>query len=232
MGKIKDLPKQERPREKAIRFGIDKLSNEELIAILLGTGTKEVSALDLAHTIYSNSLGLVNLLNKPYEALVKVKGIGPGKALILASCFELSKRYENLLNYEVQKVNSEYLYQRYIRRVSESDKEHLIIVVLNGKKQIIHEERIYLGSEESVDCNPQEIVKNVILHKGKYFYLIHNHPSGNANPSESDRMLTTKIIITSNYLGIILLDHIIIGSNGYYSLIEDIETRNKSLIFN
>ena len=89
--KILELPKQERPREKAIRFGIETLSTEELLAILLRTGTKDVSALDLAYEMLSASHGLQNLLKKPYEALLDVRGIGPGKALILSACFELSK---------------------------------------------------------------------------------------------------------------------------------------------
>lgn len=228
--KILELPKQERPREKAIRFGIETLSTEELLAILLRTGTKDVSALDLAHDMLSASHGLKNLLMKPYEALLDVRGIGPGKALILSACFELSKRYGMLSYYDLEVASNTYLYQRYIGRLSQSDQEQIIIVVLNNKKRIIHEEIIYQGSEESVDCDPLQIVKKVILHKGKYFYLIHNHPSGNAQPSEADRVLTTNIIATANMMRVILLDHIVIGSHGYYSFVEDVEVMKKSLI--
>ena len=230
MPKIKDLPKQERPREKAVRFGIESLSNEELIAILLRTGTSEASALDIAHTLYTNSHGLQNLFKQPYEALLDVRGIGPGKALILSTCFELSKRYGMLSYYDMEVPSNGYLYQRYIGKLSHSDQEQIVIVILNAKKRIIHEEIIYRGSENSVDCNPLEIVKKVILHKGKYFYLIHNHPSGNAQPSDADRVLTTNIITTANMMRVILLDHIVIGSHGYYSFVEGMEVLKKQLI--
>ena len=228
--KILDLPKQERPREKAIRYGIETLSNEEILAILLRTGTKDVSALDLAHDLYNQSHGLQNLLKQPFEALLDVRGIGPGKALILSACFELSKRYGMLSYYDTEIATSGYLYQRYIGKLSHSDQEQIILVILNTKKRIIHEEIIYRGSEDSVDCDPLLIVKNVILHKGKYFYIIHNHPSGNAQPSDADRVLTANIIATANTMRVILLDHIVIGSHGYYSFIEDIEVMQKRLI--
>ncbi len=221
------MPKQERPREKAIRFGIETLSNEELLAILLRTGTKDLSALDLAHNLYSDYHGLANLLKQPYEALLDMRGIGPGKSLILSACFELSKRYGMLSYYDTEVVNGGYLYQRYIGKISHSDQEQIVIVILNSKKRIIHEECIYRGSEQSVDCNPLEIVKKVILHKGKYFYLIHNHPSGNPQPSNADKILTTHIIATANMMRVILLDHIIVGNRGYYSFIEGMEVMKK-----
>ena len=230
MSKILDLPKQERPREKAIRYGIETLSTEELLAILLRTGTVDVSALDLAHDLLNTNHGLKNLLKQPYEALLDVRGIGPGKALILSACFELSKRYGMLSYYDLEVVSNGYLYQRYIGKLSSSEQEQIVVVVLNSKKRIIYEEIIYRGSEDSVNCDPLEIVKKVILHKGKYFYLIHNHPSGNAQPSEADKLLTTNIIATANMMRVILLDHIVIGSHGYYSFVEDTEVMKKQLI--
>ena len=221
------MPIQERPRDKAIRFGIETLSTEELLAILLRTGSKDVSVLDLSHALCSANNGLANLLKQPYEALLEVRGIGPGKALILSACFEISKRYGMLSYYDSEVVSNGYLYQRYIGKLAHSDQEQIVIVVLNSKKRIIHEEMIYQGSEQSVDCNPLEIVKKVILHKGKYFYLLHNHPSGNPQPSNADKVLTTHIIATANLMRVIMLDHIILGNRGYYSFVEDIEVMKK-----
>ncbi len=216
MGKIQDLPKYDRPREKARRFGIDKLSNEELIALLLGTGTKELSVMDLSHQLLDESHGLVNLFTKPYTALLSVHGIGPGKALILSACFELSKRYDASMHLE-EKINSDILYQRYMRKLRLSDKELFIIVIVNRSGKIIHEETLYKGTDKRVECSPEEIIRKVIIHGGDGFYLIHNHPSGVADPSTLDLSSTLQIASEANKMHISLLDHLIIGGNGYWS---------------
>ena len=215
--RIKELPKLERPREKAIRFGIDTLSNEELIAILLGSGTKERSVIEIAHHLHTSSHGLFNLFQKSYEALLDNHGIGPGKALILSACFELCKRYQSSCYFENKTVDSESIYRRYAMKLKTEEREVLVLIVLNRKEQIIHEEILYKGNEGSVDCSVNEIVKKVILHNGKYFYLVHNHPSGNCEPSEEDVTLTGKVICASEKVNIPLIDHLIIGRCGYYS---------------
>ena len=217
VAKIKELPKYERPREKALRYGIASLSNEELIAILLRTGTKEKSALDLAHKLNSESRGLANLFHMPFQALIDINGIGPGKALILSSCFELCSRYIKSLSGEMGPVDLKSLISRYSLRLKNEDSEMLILISLNQRKEIIYEECLYKGSDISVDCQPEQIVKKVLLHNGKSFYLIHNHPSGNYEPSSSDAYVTTEIVRYSRKMNIKLEDHIIIGKNGYYS---------------
>ena len=214
---IKELPKLERPREKAIRFGIDTLSNEELIAILLGSGTKSHSVLEIAHQLHSSSHGLFNLFKKSYEALLDNHGIGPSKALILSACFELCKRYQSSCYLENKKVDTDSIYLRYAMKLKTESREVLVLIVLNSKEQIIHEEVLYKGNEGSVDCSPNEIVKKVILHNGKYFYLIHNHPSGGCEPSPEDIALTGQVMSIAERVSIPLIDHIIIGRYGYYS---------------
>ena len=216
MGKIQDLPKYDRPREKAKRFGIDRLSNEELIALLLGTGTKDLSVMDLSHRLLDESHGLVNLFTKPYTALLSVHGIGPGKALILSACFELSKRYDASMHLE-EKMNSDILYQRYSRELKLSDKELLVIVIVNRIGKIIYEETLYKGTDKRVECSPQEIVKKVIIHGGEGFYIIHNHPSGVVQPSSLDLATTLQIVSEANKFHINMIDHIIIGETGYWS---------------
>lgn len=229
MAKIKELPLFERPREKALRYGIESLSNEELLAIILRTGTREISALDLAHKLNSESRGLNNLFHMPFQALLDINGIGPGKALILSSCFELCNRYLKTLSGEVGPVKLESLLSRYSLRMRSEEQELLILVTLNQRKEIIYEECLYKGSDVSVDCQPKEIVKKVLLHNGKSFYLIHNHPSGNYEPSTNDAFMTTEIVRLSKKVNIRLEDHIIIGTNGYYSFKE---MRLNPLIFN
>lgn len=216
MAKIKELPKLERPREKAIRYGIDSLSNEELLAILIRTGTKNESALDVAHTLNSESRGLYNLFQKSYQSLLETNGIGPGKALILSACFELSNRYHKSLYGDIGKVNEEQIYNRY-KDLSKENREIFVLIILNRRDEIIHEEKLYLGGEEMVYCSPLEIVKKVLLHQGKGFYVIHNHPSGDYHPSDNDVYLTSEMMRYSNRFHVILKDHIIISQDGYYS---------------
>lgn len=227
MNKIKDLPKYDRPREKAIRFGIETLSTEELLALILGFGTKDIPVLELAHSLMRDSNGLFNLFSKSFESLLEFKGIGKGKALLLSACFELSKRYDASRFMEDDIVDIPMLYQRYAPRLRGLNKEVFIIIILNSKQKIIHEETFYKGGEERVDCSPLEIIKKVILHGGKSFYIMHNHPSGNCLPSVQDVDLTTDIITRSYQVRIKMIDHIIIGGDAYYSFNEAFKLHKK-----
>ena len=220
MGKIKELPVLERPREKAIRYGLDSLSNEELLAILINTGTKEESALDIAHNINDKSHGLANLFHISYQALLEIQGIGPKKALTLSACFELCNRYLFTFHGESGVVSSFDVYNRYALRMKKCNKEIFVLVILNRRKEIIFEETFYLGSENQVPCQPMEIVKKVILHNGAFFYMIHNHPSGDKSPSADDVDLTMRVMVTSKRVNVRMLDHIIIGDDGFYSFAE------------
>ena len=203
-----------------MRYGLDSLSNEELLAILIRTGTKDESVLDIAHKVNSQSNGLANLFNISYEALLDINGIGPGKALILASCFELCNRYLTSFYGETGAVSSLDIYNRYAQRMRKSGKESFVLAVLNRRKEIIHEEFLYIGSEYHVSCQPMEIIRKVILHKGTHFYLVHNHPSGECNPSKEDVDLTTSVMSAANRVCVRMLDHIIIGDTGFYSFSE------------
>ena len=216
MSKVQELPKYERPREKAKRFGIESLSNEELLALILATGTKDVPVLDLSHQLLADSHGLVNLFQKDYESLLDVKGIGPSKALLLSACFELSKRYDNS-RYTEERTSTSQLYHRYLSRLRSSGKELMVLVITNKKGKIVHEATMYQGSDVKVDFSVKEIIRKVLVHSGKYFYLLHNHPSGNCNPSPVDLSTTLKVIEESKKVNIELIDHIIIGDNGYWS---------------
>lgn len=215
--KIKELEKSERPREKAIRYGIDKLSNEELLAILVRTGSGDCSALDIAHELYRSSHGLNHLFHKSYEALLDTFGIGPSKALSLSACFELTRRYVNSLNGESGKVDRDNIYHRYVEKMKIMNVEVFILIVLNRKKEIIHEEILYSGGEHIVSCPLEEVMKKVIVHNGKSFYLIHNHPSGDSSPSNADIYVTDEISRLARKLKILFEDHLIFGDGEYYS---------------
>ena len=217
LAKIKELPVLERPREKAIRYGLDNLSNEELLAILIRTGTKDTSALDIAHHLYSESRGLSNLFLTTYRALLDNKGIGPGKALILSSCFELCNRYLNSLYGESVITSSLDIYNHYSLKMRKSNNEIFKLIILNRRRAIVHEENLYVGSESHISCQPTEIIKKIILHNGVYFYMIHNHPSGNSTPSKEDVDLTTEVMRLCPRVNVTMLDHLIIGDDDFYS---------------
>ena len=218
MGIIKSLPTLERPREKALRYGLNELSDYELLAILLGSGYKGENVMELAFSLLSKYGGLENLINIPFSELKKNKGIKNAKALNLEAIFEfhrrlLFKKYEQ--NDEI--IDAEYLYNKYYPVLGRANQEQIIVVVLSKYKKIIHESILFKGGEDGVQISLSEIIKEVMSYGGKYFYLIHNHPNGSHQPSKQDTMATSYLFAESRRMKIPMLDHIIISINGYYS---------------
>ena len=218
LAKIKTLDAYCRPRERFIRHGVSSLSDNELLAILISSGTKSMSAIDIANKMISDSVSLFNLANQDYNLLMSYSGIGKATAIKLSAAFEIAKRYQYMkLEKDETVVNTKYLYQRYSLRMIHQEQETLQIVVLNTKKQIIHEETLFKGDSHSVTFSTKDILRIVILHKGKYFYIIHNHPSGISSPSEGDVIFTTELVILAKQMEVNILDHLIIAEDGYYS---------------
>lgn len=215
--RFSDLPPLERPREKALHYGVDTLSNHELLALLIGSGYTDTSASDVAYQLLSESGGLLNLLNKTIYDLLKIKGIGEGKALRLLSCFELVKRIGISHNKPDFLPSTIDLYQKYESKFSQIQKEHVYLIILDKKKRVLHEASLYLGTRKEVSCSAIEIIQQVIVHNGNCFYLIHNHPSGDYHPSEADITFTADLINKAKKLHVEMLDHIIIGESGYFS---------------
>ena len=224
MSKIKSLPTLERPREKAFHYGVDRLSDHELLAILIGSGTVDSSALDIAYKMLSDHKGLLNLVQKPFSDLLHFKGIGKSKAVKIIAAFEIAKRFNSLKSInEDLPVSSNEIYERYKYHVTGVYQECLRLIILNNKRKIIHEVNLYQGNETSVNCSWRQIIQQVLIHNGKYFYIVHNHPSGNHSPSKEDIEFTTTLIKESQKLKIKLLDHLIISDNGYFSFLADPE---------
>ena len=161
----------------------------------------------------------MNLSGKTIHDLLKIKGIGEGKAIRIMSCFEIAKRmaYHNSLSEEVSLYSSQSTYQKYKSMFSHLQKEHVYLVILDKKYRVIHEASLYLGTSREVNCSAMEITQEVIIHNGTYFYLLHNHPSGNTQPSKEDVLFTAELISTSKKLNIVMLDHLIISDRGYFS---------------
>lgn len=218
---IKEMAKDERPREKLVKYGVSSLSNTELLAILIRTGTKDASAIDLARQILStNQMGLRVLTDSTVEELSQVKGIGMSKACQLLSAIELGKRLasssKDVYCIKSPKDVSDLLMEemRYYK------KEYFKTILLNTKNEAISLELISVGSLNSSLVHPREVFVNAIKKSTSSIILVHNHPSGNPYPSKEDISITKRLIEAGRIIGIDVLDHVIIGDGSYCSLKE------------
>ncbi|GFN34480.1 RadC family protein [Tepidimicrobium xylanilyticum] len=219
---IKDLPLNERPREKLVKHGPSSLSNAELIAVIIRTGYQEDTAIDLANRLLSiDQSGIGYLSHATVEELTKIKGIGTCKAAQIIAAIELGKRISSRGGEDKLKVDSPFVIaelvmeeMRYLR------KEHFKIAILDTKNQIISIENISIGSLNSSIVHPREVFNIAIRRSANSIILIHNHPSGDPTPSKEDINITHRLIEAGNIIGITVLDHIIIGDNKYISFKE------------
>ena len=224
MGKIKDLPSIDKPREKAERFGIDSLKDEELLALIIDFGTVGHSSLDIARDLLDDCHYLNELLYKPKQYFFSFKGLKTAKALKLMAVVEIAKRIsekQRLMYEEKTEVTSDSLYRRYSITLAKMTQEVLAIIILNKNKQIIYERILYQGDDSNVSINSRDILRLLMIHNGYYFYLIHNHPNNSLFPSELDIAFTKRIKEKAKLFNVKLLDHLIISSHGYYSFLHD-----------
>lgn len=223
MVKIKEIPINERPREKLINMGSSTLSNEDLLAIILDTGTKEKSAKDLANNILSYLNHISELKEMNYQKLLKIKGIGPSKACKILSLIELSKRIntkvDTLIN--VKANNSKVIYEYYKNKIGSEKQEYFYCLYLDNKKKIIQSKLLYIGTINQTLIHPREIFKEAYLLSASSIICIHNHPSGNVIPSNEDILMTKNLKNIGELMGINVVDHLIIGSENYYSFFEN-----------
>lgn len=214
---IKDLPLNERPREKALRYGFESLGNHELIALIIGSGTRGNSALDIAYELLISNNGLSNLSKLPYQDFLRIKGVSEISALKLGATFELFKRLENFSPEEGAEIDSVKVYKKYRIKLMSYDQEILGIIVLNRKRKILSEKIIYKGTKNGINTSIRDIFKELLFVGGHYFYLFHNHPSENVEPSKQDVIFTGEVIKECSKLGFTMLDHIIISYKEFYS---------------
>lgn len=221
--KIKDIPELERPRERLMNIGVDNLSNSELLAILLKTGTKDMSVKELSNYILKEIDNFLDLRNITLEKLKSIKGIGDAKACELLAAIELGKRlnakYDNLKKIKI--VNANNIFEYYRNIFIDKKQEYFYAIYLDTKNNIIKDKLLFIGTINQSLVHPREIFKEAYLLSASSIILIHNHPTGNVSPSKNDINLTKNIINVGNLLGIKVLDHIIIGDNNYYSFIEN-----------
>jgi len=219
MYKIKDMPLDERPQERLIALGASFLSDEELLAIFLKTGTKNYSVKVLATKLLIEIGGLKELKNTNLMQLKKFSGIGQTKAVSLMALVELSKRLQQKNRCLMQKkiTNSEMVYEYFKDKIGEANQEHFYCLYLNSQREVISEKLLFTGTINKSLIHPREIFKEAFLVSAFSIICVHNHPSGNPNPSSVDISLTNDLKEMATLFGIAFDDHIIISFNSFYS---------------
>ena len=220
---IKELPKEDRPREKMLTKGAQALSNAELVAILLRTGTKNDSVLRVAERLLKKyeEYGVVALSSLGPQELSKIKGIGPVKAVTIVAAIELGKRLSCQASADKPVIRAPGdAANLMMARLRYEPREHCIIILLSTKNHVLATPTISIGSLNASIVHPRELFREAINHSAAAVILVHNHPSGDPTPSSEDITLTQKLVDAGKILEIHVLDHIIIGDNKYVSLKE------------
>ena len=217
--KIKELPEQNRPRERFLKYGPEVLSDSELFAIILRTGSPNENVIDMSNRLIKE-YGLNNLFDCSIKELQKIKGIGPSKAMQLLAMAELGKRYSQSKN-PINKISrAQDVFNLFHERLKDKKQEEFYILMLNSKNNVIKEQFIYKGTLDAAIIEPREIFKEALRNSAAKIILIHNHPSGDPKPSDEDTEITERLFGAGELLNIKVLDHVIIGKENYYSFKE------------
>ncbi|MDE6313528.1 MAG: DNA repair protein RadC [Lachnospiraceae bacterium] len=220
---MKELPKSEQPYEKFLQYGPESLSEAELLAVILRTGTKGISVLSLSNYVLGmgTEKNILNLERLTLSELKKIPGIGQIKAVQIKCIAELSKRFAKAerrsgLSFHSPKSIAEY----YMEEFRLKTQEHMLLIMLNTKSVLIGEKIIFKGTVNASIVSPREIFIEAIQQEAVYIILLHNHPSGDPTPSREDIALTKRIKEAGRLMDIQLIDHIIIGDHRYVSFSE------------
>lgn len=215
---IKELREDERPRERLVSNGAGSLSDSELIAILLGTGTNKKSAIDIGREILENYGDLNNLISCDLSQFKRIKGIGTAKAVTLAATFEVARRIKaKPYNQKYVITSPNDLANYFIPKFRGLMKEEFYVIILNSSNQIIRETLISSGLLNASLVHPREVFRLAITENAASIILIHNHPTGNINPSKEDISITNQLVESGKLIDIKVLDHLIIAGEDYYS---------------
>lgn len=218
--KIKEMNTELRPRERLKKYGVSSLADDELLAIILRTGIKDINAKDLATIILDNIKGINNFNNTSLNDLAQIKGVGEVKAITILASLELGKRSlkQNLNHLKI--VSTDIVYDLFKYDFINCYQEKFIALFLDVKKNLISYEVIFIGTVSEATIHPREIFKSAIKNSASSIIILHNHPSGNSNPSDADISLTSKLQAIGNLMNIPIIDHIIIGYQNYYSFFD------------
>lgn len=214
---IHDLPKIQQPRERLKALGPSNLDTDELIALILGTGTKDLNVKALASQLIKQ-FPLAKLLDASVTDLTRFKGLGPVKAGKLIACLELAKRA-----YAAQPakyVNSPQTVCQEVADIRNDRKEHLIALYLNARHELVDKQTLAIGNLNQAILEARDVFAPAFLSPSAYIILVHNHPSGDPNPSDADAVLTQRLIKAGELLGIKILDHIVVTRDDFFSFKE------------
>ncbi len=209
---IKDLPEDERPREKLARLGSSALSDAEILAVFLGTGRKGKSAIDLGREMIRHFGSLRNLSRASVEELTAIEGIGPAKASQLAATFEFGQRIAKESFNDRAITSPEDAFELVSAELQRLSQESVRAILLNHKKRLIHVTEVFRGTGNESFANPSEILRKAIGHAAHSLILVHNHPSGDPSPSKADHEVTRRMKTACDAVGIEFTDHLVIGS--------------------
>lgn len=218
---MRELPPEERPRERLARLGTSSLRNEELLAILLRVGTKRKSALELARELIVHFGGLRGIASATVHQLAQMSGIGLAKAAQISAAVEFGRRVALAGMGDLPQIRSpEDVYSLLIGRLQGEKREHLLALILDVKNRVLKTETISIGTLDSSLVHPREVYRVAIREGAANIIIAHNHPSGDPTPSPEDIQITRRLWEAGTLIGIDLLDHVIVGDGKYVSLRE------------
>lgn len=220
--RMKDMPETDRPYEKCLRLGPGALSDAELLAVIIRTGSREASSLELAELILAlggSGDGLLGLLHHSLADFSRIKGIGPAKGAQLLCVGELSRRIWNrqVRNRPLTFTDPREVADYYMEDMRHLEREEIRVMYLNTRNMLIRERLLSRGTVNASVVTPREILTEALGCRAVSMILVHNHPSGDAAPSHADRLLTRRVQEAGALVGICLVDHIIIGDKTYFS---------------
>lgn len=221
MAKIKGLSTHEQPREKLIEKGVENLRDSELMAVLLRTGMKGKNVVTLSREIL-RKYPKKKLLSLDFDTLSEIKGIGPAKACILLAGFELAKRSLEVFDDNLPFVQNIKDVVAQVQNIKDAKREHFVVLYLNARNQLIHKETISIGTLTASLVHPREVFYPAVEKFAVSIIVVHNHPSGNIEPSKEDLNLTRRLIDAGELLGIVVLDHIVVTHNKNQSILKKI----------
>lgn len=217
---IKKLPIDSQPREKLLSLGKSGLTDIELLSIIINSGSPDWDALDIAKSLYSSIAKTSEIKNLTFADLISIRGIGKAKAIKLLATIELATRINSQPLDEPLLDNIQSLANNFNSRINNKNKEHFMIFIFGKDGDYITTKMLNIGTIDTVEIDPTEIIESVIKYGGRKFYCIHNHPSGIIQPSQADELLTQRIKNYCELFRIKFLGHIIVNSKGDYSVME------------
>lgn len=218
MSKIKEWPEGERPRERLLKDGAEVLSDAQLLAVLLRTGSDRANAVQLAMDLLEIVHTLPNLAYLSVSELCSIRGVGPAKAAQLKAALELGRRsLVSPLNHGTKLVTSQHVFNHFSPRFKNIKKEIFKVILLDQKNKVIRDVNISEGSLTATVVHPREVFNPAIRDSAASVIFLHNHPSGDPTPSQEDKEMTQRLVAAGELMGIQVLDHLVIGDNTYFS---------------